>query len=310
MCLTPLCHGLVRIQLLQQLVVHRRDTLWLQLVTLPILRLVQLLRIFRIRLISFLAQDLEHVHQAFDDIHLTDRINNGTLDGGGHFVLMDDSGPVRCKGEDLDEQNGENEGLPTSHECGNGVREILVADVFCWEVGTRLCAEREYKRLNRLEADQGLESIQFPCATVVFELRFGAVVVDVNCAEGYGSGEEVYASHCHFGTFQAGVEWADCGDYDVHCWKEDEGYGDDLKDHAPDYLGFLERGESIGRQCTYSEPSQAAFIMSNFAVVIAPFKSSMKVLSTRVFWTQVCNIHQEHRNHSFRCVYREHGRNV
>lgn len=72
---------------------------------------------------------------------------------------------------------------------------------------------------------------------MVFELGFCAVVVYVNCGEGYRCGEEVYTGHCHFGSFETGVEGTDCGDYDVHCWEEDEGYGDDLEDHAPDYLG-------------------------------------------------------------------------
>lgn len=92
--------------------------------------------------------------------------------------------------------------------------------------------------MDGLKTDQGLKRIQFSCAAVVFELCFGAVVVYVDCGEGYGSGEEVYACHCHFGAFEAGVEGTDGGDYDVHCWKEDEGYGDDLEDHAPDYLGL------------------------------------------------------------------------
>lgn len=113
--------------------------------TLPILRLIQLLRILRIRLISFLEQNLKHVDQAFPNIHLADRIHNSSLNGSGHLVPMDNSSPVRRKGKYLDEQDSENEGLPASHKRRDGIREIFIADVFRWEVRARLCAEREYE---------------------------------------------------------------------------------------------------------------------------------------------------------------------
>lgn len=61
----------------------------------PILQLVQLSGILRVRFVSLLKHDLEHVDNALDDVHLAGCIHDSTLDSSWHFVLVYDSGSVR-----------------------------------------------------------------------------------------------------------------------------------------------------------------------------------------------------------------------